>query len=156
MKTSLKSILSAILLMSIFGCSQSFKDENVYIVHEIKNEGNINYTLPFSKAINSEIKNGTVSWIHGINIYHTNNISKERLYQLKIDLENIYDFSPKFTSIDNYQDRQLLLWEVHVSDQRLIQCEAWEVPNGHHLMNEIEIDQFLNGTACSSLEVWSK
>ncbi|WP_156007098.1 hypothetical protein [Vibrio azureus] len=156
MKTSLKLTLSAILLFSMLGCSQSFKGENVYIVHEIKNEENINYTLPFSKAINSEIKNGTVSWIHGINIYHTNNISKERLYQLKIDLENIYDFSPKFTNIGSYQGRKLLLWEVHVSDHRLIKCETWEVPSGHHLMNESEIDQFVNGTACSSLEVWPK
>ena len=58
-------------------------------------------------------------------------------------MENIYDFSPNFIDIGNYDDKQLLLWEVHVSDTRLVNCQVWEVPTyGHFSMSDSELDNF--------------
>ncbi|HDM8225675.1 TPA: hypothetical protein P0E37_000109 [Vibrio campbellii] len=155
MKTKFKYLFLIGMVTLFSGCSSALKDDYVYIVHEISEGNNIQYILPFSKAINQEIKNESVSWIHGINVYHTDNLSRERLYQLKIDMENIYDFSPNFIDIGNYDDKQLLLWEVHVSDTRLVNCQVWEVPTyGHFSMSDSELDNFANETACSSLELW--
>lgn len=153
MKTKLKLIVIISMMALFSGCSNNLKDDSVYIVHEITEGSSVQYILPFSKAINDEIKNESVSWIHGINVYHTDNLSREKLYQLKIDMENIYDFSPNFIDIGNYDDKQLLLWEVHVSDKRLINCQVWEVPvYGHFFMSGSELSNFANETACSSLE----
>ncbi|EDP59615.1 hypothetical protein [Vibrio sp. AND4] len=155
MKTKVKYLLLVGIFTILTGCSSALKDDKVYIVHEITEGNNIQYIVPFSKAINQEIKNESVSWIHGINIYHTNNLSKERLYQLKIDMENIYDFSPRFINIGNYEDKKLLLWEVHVSDKRLVHCQVWEIPkNAHFSLSDSELNNFANETACSSLELW--
>lgn len=142
-------------MMILFsGCSNTLNNNYVYIVHEITEDNNVEYILPFSKAISQEIKTESVSWIHGINVYHTNNLSKERLYQLKIDMENTYDFSPKFIDIGNYENKQLLLWEVHVSATRLVNCQIWKIPeHDHFLMSEAELENFANETACSSLEL---
>ncbi len=155
MKTKFKIILMIGMVAIFSGCAGKLKYGYVYIVHEITEENNVQYILPFSKAINQEIKNESVSWIHGITVYHTNNISRERLYQLKIDMENIYDFSPKFIDIGNYEDKKLLLWEVQVSDTRFVNCQVWEVPRyGHFSMSDGQLDNFANETACSSLELW--
>ncbi|WP_196357565.1 hypothetical protein, partial [Vibrio campbellii] len=153
--TKFKNIFLIGIVALFSGCSSDLKDDYIYIVHEITEGNNIQYILPFSKAINQEIKNESVSWIHGINVYHTDNLSRERLYQLKIDMENIYDFSPNFIDIGNYVDKKLLLWEVHVSDARLVNCQVWEVPAyGHFSMSNSELDSFANETACTSLELW--
>lgn len=153
MRIKLTVILMVGIVLLLSGCSSTLKEDRVYIVHEITEEDDVQYILPFSKSINSEIKNESVSWIHGINIYHTNNLSKERLYQLKMNMEEIYDFSPTFIDIGNYDDKKLLLWEVHVSDTRLINCQVWEIPAySHFLMSDEELERFANETACSSLE----
>ena len=71
MKTKVKYLLLIGLFAILTGCSSALKDDKVYIVHEITEGNNIQYIVPFSKAINQEIKNESVSWIHGINIYNS-------------------------------------------------------------------------------------
>lgn len=155
MKIKLNVFFLIFMVTFFSGCSSKLERNHIYIVHEINEGGNIQYIIPFSKAINQEIKNENVSWIHGINVYHTSNLSSERLYQLKIDMENIYDFSPNFVDVGDYDERQLILWEVHISDTRLVNCQVWEVPTfGHFSMSDRELDNFANETACSTLELW--
>lgn len=147
-------LLTSMLIASCASNNYEKKNGDIVIVNRFSNNP-IQKPLidTFKNVINKEQKKNGSLWIHNIKIYYTNNMPKNLINDLKNDLKNDFNLEAIFEVLAPIDNKKLLIWKVNLTNEKLINCQKWEVNDFSYLSsNDKEIKSFNELSPCESIE----